>query len=125
MRKSRVFVSQQTLRKSNATGEMYQFPSLRPAEVYGEVVFLLDFNEAMDLSEPEMMWTIRRRIAGFSDSDYVLPLGSPEAMALSLSLAAEVNDGRVRMLRYLRDSNSYEVRCHDLNAQPIRNGEMG
>lgn len=124
MKTSRVFVSQQTLRKSTATGDMYQFPSLRPAEAYGKVVFLLDFNEAMDMSESEMMWAIRRRIADFGDGDYVLPLGSPEAMALSVSLAAEANDGKVRILRYLRDSNTYEVRCHDLNAQPIRNGEM-
>jgi len=123
---ARVFVSQQTLRKSEATGEMVQFPVLRPAERFGEIVFLLDWQEAMDLSEEESIWKIRRRLADYSDDDYLLPLGSPASMVLSALLAAEVNDGRLKILQWDRDNRTYEVKKIDVNAQPvnIRIGEM-
>jgi hypothetical protein len=119
---SRVFVTQETLRVNQATGELQQFPSLRPAESFGKVRCLLGWDEAMDLGPDVMVWKIRERLADFGDGDYILPLGSPMVMGLAIALAAEMNDGRVRILQWSRESGEYQVREMDLNAQP-RNGE--
>lgn len=116
---SKVFVSQQTLRRSEATGEMVQFPNLGPAENFGEVVFLLDWYEAMDMDATQMMWAMRRRLAEFSDEDYLLPLGSPCAMVFSAILASEANDGKIKILQWAREERAYEVRKLDLHAQPL------
>jgi hypothetical protein len=123
---SRVFVSQQTLRHSDINDEMVQVPSMKPAQAFGEVIFLIDWFEAMDMSDEEMLWAMRRRLADFCDDDYLLPLGSPFAMSLSALVASEANDGKVRILQWNRDNREYLVRTCDMLAQPLnhRIGEM-
>lgn len=119
MSKSKVYVSQQTLRRSQqGKGPMIQFPSLNPATEFGEVCILLDWYEEKDLTDEQILWRMREKLATFSDADYVLPLGSARAQAAAVLIAAEVNDGCVKILEWDRDSRAYNVRAFDLNAQP-------
>jgi len=120
---STVFVSQETLKKNHTTGYMQQMPSLAPAEEFGEVQVLLGFSEALDMGDVKMLWTLRERLAMFSDSDYILPLGSPTVMALTVALAAEINHGRVKILQWDRETSRYIVREFDLHAQPTQEME--
>lgn len=95
---------------------------MTPAERFGEVRILLDWSDTRSLAgkEAEVMWTLRERLADFSDQDYVLMTGDWTAMALAVSLALEINDGRAKCLQWNRDDREYSIICIDLNAQPVR-----
>jgi hypothetical protein len=95
---------------------------LSPAEEFGQTVFLLDWSDTRSTmcgKESEVLWMLRERLADFCDEDYLLMTGDWTAMALAVTLALEINDGRAKCLQWNRGNRAYDVVKLDLNAQPL------
>ena len=50
---------------------------------------------------------LREKLAGFSDDDYLVPIGDPAIMAAAAAIAASFNHGRVRLLKWDRERRIY------------------
>lgn len=70
---------------------------IRQAADYGEVKLLLDADEQMY----DMDAAIRQIFNGmhkFSELDYILPIGHPTAIAVTVAIATRLNGGRAKLL---------------------------
>lgn len=113
----RVFLVQEPLHiKDGVPVPRIGYHTLRP---YGEVRFLFSWGELTDrtdLSDTHALLTeARRQLADFSDADYLVPMGNPVLIALATLAAAEANEGRVKMLDWLREERRYRVGAIDLD----------
>jgi hypothetical protein len=117
---STVYVVQEPLVLDRVTGRPRPKFNLAPAERYGEVVCLLGWSD--DTSDPAaLVWFLRDKLRGFTDEDYLLMTGDPNAMSIAACLAAEKNDGRVKILSWDNGRREYDEFHLDMNAQPPSN----
>jgi hypothetical protein len=118
MKPARVIVVQEPLAMRN--GRPAPRFDLTPAKKFGDVEFLLDWSETTDLrgKEAELIQKLRQRLDGFSDRDYILFSGDWAAMALAVTLALEINDGRAKCLQWDRDTREYRILQLDLHQPP-------
>lgn len=86
---------------------------------YGTIKFLFTWSELRHDDALEETWPFLVRLhellRNFNDNDYIVPLGNPTLVAMAVLVAAEVNDGRVKMLDWIRDERRYRVVQIDLN----------
>jgi len=102
----RVFVVQKPVRRNFRTGAMEYAYDISPAEVYGELITLLENNQSALLPGP-MRNILREKLKGFSDEDSILLIGDPAAMANSAMIASQENSGRVNVLKWDKFENHY------------------
>jgi hypothetical protein len=67
-----------------------------------------------------LIWKLRAKLHSFTDRDYVVCLGNPALIGMSVAVAAECNNGRVKILDWLRDDARYRIVDMDLNCQPVQ-----
>ena len=79
---------------------------MTPAAVYGDLKVLLD-GAPIGIRLQGMIRTLREKLRGFTDDDYILPVGDPLAMGTAIALAAERNYGRVKVLRWDGRARAY------------------
>lgn len=79
---------------------------LTPALAYGqlEVVFQARF---MDIIPQPMVADARYRMRNFTDDDFLLAIGDPVAIAISAAVAAEINNGKFRCLKWDKRTARY------------------
>lgn len=107
MPESRVFAVQQPTKWSH--GRPVPSMDLAPAETFGDVRFLL--HPAQNpFNEPDLPQIIRHalRAAAFDHHDYLLLVGNPILIGVTAAVAADLNDGRLRMLQWQREGGHYE-----------------
>lgn len=86
---------------------------LAPAEMFGRVQQLLAPGPV--LLEPEAaIRTLNTKLVDFDDSDYLLCLGDPVAIAAAAMVASAMNMGIVNLLVYDRQTRSYAPVCVDI-----------
>ena len=98
-----VYVVQNQHTLDKATETLVPRFDVKTAEKYGELFFLLSPNAKPyrpDLTIP----TLQSVLKNFTDEDYVLMVGNHSLCAFALAIAADVNDGRVKVLQW----NGYE-----------------
>ncbi len=122
----KVFVVQEPgIRRHGRVGRRY---SLKPAEKFGALIFLLDWSETQDLgtevgAETNVLWKIRHRLEGFhADRDFILMTGDWTAMALAVAVALEMSEGKINCLQWDKDDRDYRVIPIDINAAPPPEG---
>lgn len=81
--------------------------NILPAKKYGSLQQLLSPNLNIQLDASETVKDLRERLAGFSDRDYILPIGDPVAIGLTIAIALEVNQGRCKVLKWDRQEHEY------------------
>jgi len=85
---------------------------------YGNIQFLFTWSEIKNdsaFSDTERyLVRMHETMRDFSDADYLVPLGNPALCAMAVLVAAEVNQGRVKMLDWIRDERRYRVVQIDL-----------
>lgn len=113
---SRVFVVQEPLKK--VKGKIVRKMDLRPAEEYGDIVFILDWDDHYKMDRPAIIWKLRAALADFHSADYILPLGSPSIMGLAIAIALENTNGLVKTLEW-DNAGYYRVNNDNLHAQPL------
>lgn len=86
------------------------------ADEYGEVCVILEADsQVMFAAAPTVrrLWTALYR---YSDADWIIAVGDPAAIGIACAIAAEVNDGRVNILKWDRQEHRYypvKVQLHE------------
>ena len=105
-----VFVPQVPSTYDHDRGKWHPRINVRNASPYGEVVELVPPHEvhAVMVTQPTLR-RLRRELKDFGDGDYVLPVGDPTLVALTVAVALEMNRGRAKLLRWSRERREYDV----------------
>jgi hypothetical protein len=116
-----VYVVQEPLRREGGiVVPRINYNTLTP---YGEVRFLFQWGDFKDDDVLEntapIIWRLRAALHSFGDDDFIVPLGNPAVIAMAVAVAAECNNGSVKILDWIRDETRYRVVTMDLNCQPL------
>jgi hypothetical protein len=76
--------------------------NLSRATRFGRLEALLPEVQNIVVSTAPCLRELRRKLKDFSDEDHLLLIGDPIAIALAVYVAAEVNNGRVNVLKFDR-----------------------
>lgn len=111
---TKVFVVQEVLRRSALTGELEPAQDFSSAQEYGEMRVLFRSPRpigAMGGNEwyARMVDDIRNNLEDYEDGDYLLPAGSPAAIAIAGALAADLSGGHLKVLCWNKRDRSYET----------------
>jgi hypothetical protein len=112
----RVFVTQHGQQKID--GEWVK-RDVSDAERFGKVTELIQPGP-MIRATPQVIMTLRYKLMGFSDDDYLLCMGDPAIIGMACVMAARANEGRYKLLVWDRESQSYFAVPVDTNARPVR-----
>ena len=93
-----VFVPQEVFYK-NDKGLMVPKFNIHAASEFGEIKILLPYGNISMAPQP-MVVKLRHQLKDYSDDDFVLPMGDPIAIGAAIAIAAEFNNGRVRLLKW-------------------------
>lgn len=116
-----VYVVQDSKHVSNQ-GRLEPKFDFTPAEEFGELSFLLSPSASPFNLEP-VLSELQEKLRGFNDADYLLLVGNPVLLGLSVAIAADANEGRVTMLQWSGAKRRYiPVRATDV-FPPLEEGD--
>lgn len=95
----RVFVVQRQYRMDEERGSLVPKHDLTPAEPFGRLVFLLS-PTANPFTPAAILPDLHAKLEDFCDEDYLLLVGNPVLLALSVAVAADYNNGAVKLLQW-------------------------
>lgn len=101
-----VYVVQNALHKDPRTGQLVPKFDYSPAEQFGEIVYLLNDQARPFILQP-IIAELHEKLRDFSDSDYLLLTGNPTLLGLCFAIAADYNDGCIKVLQWHGRSGSY------------------
>ena len=84
------------------------------ASPYGEVKFLFSEFAQLMKSSGAAINSLRKKLKGFSDEDYLIAAGDPGLIAISCLVASDLNFGRVKLLKWDRRDRKYYSLSIDL-----------
>lgn len=105
--KSTVWVTNEPYHRVE-NGAMQAKFNLTPAAAFGTLEILIPAGNSLISSVPTVR-ILREKLKDFSDNDYLLPVGDPAVMMAAGAIAAEVNHGRIKLLRWDRIQQQYIV----------------
>jgi hypothetical protein len=91
-----------------------------PAMRFGDLKELLPEDEGIVLSTAPTIGRLRRGLKNFSDADYLLLAGDPIAIGLAAMVAADFNNGRVKMLKWHKREQRYFEITADVHLRPLK-----
>ena len=94
--------------------------NIRSAEKFGDLKVLLPDNRQIVLSSGPISFKLRQELKTFNDDDYLLLIGDPAIIAVAAAVAANVNNGRFKVLKWDRDDKAYYDIEIDLNPTRIK-----
>jgi hypothetical protein len=111
---STVFIVQNQQRRSHDNSGFVPRYDFTPAEQYGDLEFLL--GPAAGPFRPEsIIAELHEKLVSFSNEDYLVLVGNPCIIGWAVAIAADYNDGDLRLLQWGR--GRYQViRVTDLFA---------
>ncbi len=101
-----VYVVQNQLRWSHETKGLVEKFDTTPAEEYGELSFLLGSN-ASPFNPVSVIDELTEKLQAFTDEDHLLLIGNPCLIGFAVAIAADINDGRVRLLQWSGKDRRY------------------
>lgn len=101
----KVFITQEKLRR-NISGHLVPEFDMTPALKFGEPEVLVPAGRAL-FAPVLTVRTIKEKLEKFSDEDYLLTIGDPSIIAVAAMVAAEMNQGRVKLLKWDRQLRDY------------------
>lgn len=93
-----VYVVQEPMERDRATGELRSKFDLSAASEFGEVVVLLA-HQAKPF-DSSVVRELQEKLAEYGDGDFLLLTGNPCLMGFAAAIAADVADGKLRLLQY-------------------------
>ena len=121
---SKVYVPQEILYKNEAGLFVPKF-NLEPAREFGEIVVLLPYGDVMLAPQP-MVRKLKQSLKDFCDDDYLLPTGDPTVIGMVVAIAASMNRGQVKILRWDGRARQYNVLKYTIHGNKyIPNNEVG
>ena len=106
---SRVYVVQQPAFYDREKRKFVSKYDLTPAAAHGQLVFMLGpgniFKDRMAQATKQMSHILE----SYNEDDFILAVGDPVAIAAAVLLAGERTGGKIKLLKWDRISNGYEV----------------
>jgi hypothetical protein len=102
-----VYIPQEIRKMNPRTKQFEAVHDLSPAIAFGKPKVLCSPTMSFSLDPTEMVRSMREGLRDFNDEDYLLAVGDPAAIAIASMLAAAMNNGRVKMLRWDRLVRQY------------------
>jgi folate-dependent tRNA-U54 methylase TrmFO/GidA len=81
--------------------------NVRSAEKFGDLKICLPDNRQMILSSGPLTFKLKQELKDFNDSDYLLLIGDPAIIAVAGAIAADINNGRFKVLKWDRNEMKY------------------
>lgn len=103
-----VYVVQNALHHDNRTGDLVPKFDYGPAEEFGEIKFLLN-DQARPFVLAPIIDELHEKLADFGPGDYLLLTGNPTLLGLAFAIAADRNDGNIKVLQWHGRSGSYNA----------------
>lgn len=101
-----VFVTQYPMKRDPATSQLTPVFDVSAAAVFGKLNFLVPGGPVV-LSTEHLVRTLRDKLSGFQDGDYLLCLGDPAVISVASAIAASKNGGRYSLLVWDRKARTY------------------
>lgn len=101
-----VYIVQQPRRRNRETGEFEPLFDMTPARAYGELVVLLSSTTHQLVGEV-LCKELRHKLRDFGEDDFILGAGDPMGIGAATMIAAEMNRGRCKFLRWDRRTGQY------------------
>ena len=79
---------------------------LSPAEQYGEIVELLS-PTAKPFNPAPLVEELYIKLEKFGNDDFIICIGNPILLSMAVAVAADINDGKVRLLQWHGHRNEY------------------
>lgn len=113
--RGKVYVVQRQLRRSDDGSRMVDKFDVAPAEVFGDIQFLLS-SGASPFTPESIVLELKAKLAGYnSDCDWLLLVGNPCLIGMVVAVAAQSGGGRVNMLQWSgRSANYIPVKVENL-----------
>ena len=74
---------------------------------WGELIPLSSPTDQVHLNPARMVSQIKRKLQHFGDDDYLLAMGDPAIIGISFAIAADRNNGRVKLLKWDKIERMY------------------
>lgn len=74
---------------------------------YGQIETILPPNAQIAFSVAPTVRRIKRKLANFSDNDYLLLIGDPSAIGITCAVAASMNRGKFKCLKWDKRERRY------------------
>jgi|TARA_R100000995_G_C3473448_1_gene119567 hypothetical protein len=74
---------------------------------YGDIEILFDSGQQIMFSPQPAIKKLRRKLKSFCDDDYLLMMGDPAAMGIACCIAADINRGRFKILKWDKKERKY------------------
>jgi hypothetical protein len=104
---AKVYVVQVPKRRDFETGRMVPVVDISAAGKFGEMTQPLFPSNGVSFYTQNDVHAVRKLLKEYCDDDSILAVGDPAAIGLSMALAAEVNLGRVNVLRWDKRRREY------------------
>jgi hypothetical protein len=112
--KPKVYLPQQTMRRVGDT--LVPAFDISPAAAYGDIRVIIG-SGSPPVEMVSLIAYMRSQLQGFSDDDYIVAAGEPSVLIAAALVAAEYNDGRVKVLRWDRFIPGYKELQFDLKGE--------
>ena len=114
-----VYAVQCPRKRDKQTRRMVPMYDLGEAGAFGNIVELLS-PTAKPFNTDPMVDELRDKLSDFGDDDYLICIGNPVLLALSFFVAAEANEGRVKLLQWNNVKGTYVPIDVDLDFTSIQ-----
>lgn len=85
-----------------------------PANKFGELVKIFPDEQQLVFSPQPVVRHAKEVLRGFSDQDYILAAGDPALIGIACVVAADLNMGRFKLLKWDRQENMYYALALDI-----------
>ncbi len=89
--------------------------SVLAAEDYGKIITLFDSGSQIMFRPQPAIRKLKRKLKDFSDEDFLLMMGDPAAMGIACCVAAEMNRGKFKILKWDKMQKRYYPVSVNLN----------
>jgi hypothetical protein len=101
-----VFIVQEPQKRDEVSGQMVSMFDFRKVLEYGDPVVCLTGGR-VGLSPGPTTQILSDKLRNFSDNDYLVPTGDPSAIAIAGAIASRNNSGRMKILKWDKESRRY------------------
>tara|TARA_Y100001951_G_scaffold43060_1_gene34129 strand:- start:265 stop:579 length:315 start_codon:yes stop_codon:yes gene_type:complete len=84
--------------------------NVRSAEKFGDLKVMLSDRKQMIFSAGPLSFELKKALKDFNDNDYLLLIGDPAIIGVCCAIAAEVNNGKFKVLKW----DKREFRYYDI-----------
>ena len=81
--------------------------SVLSAEEYGAIITLFESGTQIMFSPQPAIRKLKRKLKDFNDNDHLLMMGDPAAMGIACCIAAEMNRGKFKILKWDKMQKRY------------------